>query len=351
MPTPLPFVQTFKTPGTFIWTKASVKIPPAAGIDHYNVQCIGPGGGGMSGSANSQAVSGIAGAAGGSEGGYAAADFTPANMPNSAVVTIPPGGSGGAAVVANLANPTPNGLIGGQSGSTSFDIYMVATSGGCGVSGFGGGSGTVTGPGTSNPVTFQGANGNTVGFGSGNGNPTNGIDGQISTFPGGGGGGGNGGASINDFGNGLIPLPTLIGGAGVGGASGMVNNRSSGGLGQNVGPRGTLIGTTSQAGFSGSGGGAIASYLATDVMFAGQGGDGTIPGQGGGGGGQVPSEANPFTTGQNTTGRGGNGAPGGVIVTTFFFPIPVYYYNWDLVTWFHMSNMARPISLTGRYKS
>lgn len=261
-------VQVFTSNGT--WTKP-------AGAKAVHITCIGAGGGGASGRVSAGQQGG-----GGGAGGSFSERLIPASVLGATeTVTVGIGGPGGAATAA--VNAQNN--FGTKGGDSLVGTWISATGGD--------GGGTVGAGGTaSNRFQFQGGSG-----GSG-GSAAAGNTGGNSGMGGAGGGGGGG---INN-----PPNSQFAGG--IGGAvltNGVTGGTSTGGTaGGGNGANGASTGSLVHCGGGGAGGG---SSLSSN---AGNGGNGGLYGGGGGGGGAV---AFGFTSG-----AGGTGANGIVVITTYF---------------------------------
>lgn len=261
-------VQVFTSNGT--WTKP-------AGAKAVHITCIGAGGGGASGRVSAGQQGG-----GGGAGGSFSERLIPASVLGATeAVTVGVGGPGG--VATSAVNAQNN--VGTKGGDSLVGTWISATGGD--------GGGTVgAGGAASNRFQFQGGSG-----GSG-GSAAAGNTGGNSGMGGAGGGGGGG---INN-------PPTSQFGGGIGGAvltNGVTGGTSAGGTaGGGNGANGASTGSIVHCGGGGAGGG---SSLASN---GGNGGNGGLYGGGGGGGGAV---AFGFTSG-----AGGSGANGIVVITTYF---------------------------------
>jgi hypothetical protein len=276
-------VQIFTSSGT--WTKP-------IGAKSVDVLVIGAGGGGGSGRVNA----GQNGGGGGAGGGLTFRTGIPASILSATeTITVGAGGTGGAGVNA----PNASGISGTSGGDSAFGNYAgnvpwVYAGGGGGGSGAAGGTG-----GGSN-----GRNVNAGGGGGSGGSAANGGAGGGTAISGAGGGGGGGCNTTGSWfagGNGQWVLGNNpIGGQAIGGFT----------AGQ-AGFNGNSMGTYIHAG-GGAGGGA-----GNATGNGGAGGTGGLYGGGGGGGGCCGWY--PGTSGLTySSGAGGNGANGIVIVTTYF---------------------------------
>jgi hypothetical protein len=272
-------IQYFTGNGT--WTKPT-------GAKLVDVLCVSPGVGGGSGRRGAPGTV-RQGGGGGTSGGVSRQTIPAVSLPATVAVTCGVGSTGGAAVTTDDTNGNPPGSV---AGIPKFGTYVFA-----GISLFpsaSGGGGTGAGGLNSTPGT-----GMAVGSASGAASTTGLV-------------GGNAGAS-------------LTGGAGAGGAGGGIstaNVASAGGVGSNIQITNSIIQTGGvpdgalplaavtqpvNSGLPGHGGGGGASSI---TQAAQAGADGGWYGAGGGGGG---ASTNGFASG-----KGGEGAPGIVIVTTYF---------------------------------
>jgi len=269
-------VQIFTTSGT--WTKPT-------GARSVDVLCIAAGGGGASGRVNAGQIGG----GGGAGGGLTFRTQIPASsLGVTETVTVGAGGTGGTAVT----GPNAQGISGTAGGDSSFGTLPQVYAGG--------GNG---GSGTGSSGTGGGGNGRNVNPGAGGGTSSiasaGGAGGSnaIAAAGGGSGGGCNLSGTWLIGGNGQWVLGNnAIGGQAIGG-------QTEGASGTN----GNSMGTFFHAG-GGAGGGAGGV-----TVNAGRGGTGGLYGGGGGGGGCQGTQGSVLTSG-----AGGNGAQGIVIVTTYF---------------------------------
>lgn len=275
---PSAITEVFVSSGN--WTK-----PNGAKLVVFDV-IAGGGGGGAGGKVASGSA--VFGGAGGGGGGYSVVSYAGSDLiDESYAVAIGGGGTGsifGGAIATTGGTSTITG--------TTLGVIARATGGGLGANGTAT-TGTAGGAGTFTSNT--GGGGNITGTGGGgsgsNRAPASGAaGGGCSTAP----------AAFNGGIGGSNVLFSLAGGSGGGGSS--VANGGNGG-------NGNLKTGLSSALLTGSGGGGGgASIFATGS--GGNGGNGSGYGCGGGGGGS--------TTGNGNGGNGGNGAPGIVLVTTYF---------------------------------
>jgi hypothetical protein len=275
----VPNVQWFNsTPGSYTWTKPS-------GAKTVYVFVVGAGGGGGSGRCDAAGTARCGGGGGGA-GAAMPAWFVASDLTSTVAVTVAAGGSGGAAVNTTATS----GNAGGAGGGSVFGTYLRAAGGG------GGGAGTAT-TGLGGASSIGIAPGNSGAAASTTGLVGNGPTGSIGAN-GGGSGGGITSANVASNGGGS-PITSL-------GAS---TNSAAAGVVDTTAP--TAGAAITVQGDVGCGGGGGASSITTNAQAgasaAGYGG-------GGGGGGSVL-----FTAGNLTSsGAGGNGAQGYVLVVTYF---------------------------------
>jgi len=281
-------VQLFTASGT--WTKPTTGVPKAV-----LVQIWAGGGGGGSGARRASGTL-ATGGAGGPGSGVSERWLDPSLLGTTEPVTVGVGGTGGAAVTTDDTNGNPGGAAGlSRFGATSPTYGAVAL---LGTPQAGGGTSTWA------------AVGGTGGVGSSG----NGANGGNSSATGGTGSGG---------GTGAVPAPGTAPGAGAGGglavttpvatAGGKGGSPSLavdfGGLAGSAGGSAAGNGLAQPGGFAapgGAGGGGGSSTTGAGVA----GGNGANYGAGGGGGGA--------SLNGNASGKGGDGAPGAVVVTTYF---------------------------------
>ena len=270
-------VQIFTASGT--WTKP-------AGAKSVNILCIAGGAGGCSGRVNA----GQSGGGGGGAGSLTERSGIPASiLGTTETVTVGAGGAGGAAI--NAANA--QNVVGVTGGDSIFGTTPWAYTQGGGVP----------------AVPNNGANGSAgsrgwfIGGSGGAGGTaavgTASTGGQVAGAGGGGGGGCSVGGQFYAGGNGF-PSLAQPGGQVAGGSTAGAN-----------GANGLSLNTIIAAGGGGAGGAGNATGN------AGAGGNGGVYGGGGGGGGCCGWI--PGTSGLTySSGKGGDGANGIVIITTYF---------------------------------
>lgn len=295
-------VQIFTTPGAFTWTKPVIGNPT-----WVEIVCIGGGGGGGSGAYS--AVSSAAGGGGGAAGGC----YSWCKVLCSLVGATEPGNVGAGGTAGAPITTVGAGVQGIAYSSTTHASWFGDTIPGgqnfCHASGgqSGGGGGATGNAGGAGSIQTGGMWAGTAGGpGGANGGGGGGAGQTISPATGGGAGGGGGGGSVSAVNAEAVgaagaswPLwMSLIGGRGTGGAV-----HTSGGAGSNA-PGGVYL-----PGAGGGGGGS--SNLASTA--GGTGGAGGLYGGGGGGGGAGDAQNNAVGSG-----GGGNGAPGCVVVITYF---------------------------------
>lgn len=345
----MPFYFTqkiYKRPGIYQWTRP----PTGVGAGPFGttylltiVTVIAGGSGGGSGfSSNITQVAFTDGGSGGNAGGYAQGSFPAAVLPALEDIIVGKGTLGGVAAVAAgvgiTSAPSVDSLIAnpssfGHSGSTQ--TYIECAPGQPSTIGIGG----TASVGNNSTNTIANRGGTQIPIDALGGNP------QFSTGPGITTGGLQ---SWNPTGN----------NAGAGGGTVNLNNVVCGGDGGGVnfigGGSGNSSAQPAHAGsYPGAGGGSSGTQTSGNAV--GGAGANAFPntGAGGGGGGAATSRS---TAGGGViiSGNGGNGSDGLVQVTDVFI-LPLlgnpYYWDFNRSTFFHMMNMARPISLTGRYQS
>lgn len=333
--------RTYLTPGIYQWIKPSIvpnSGPQGSTYLQTIVTVIGAGSGGQSGNVNVNQTVGQQGGNGGGGGGFGQAIYLPSALAAIEDVVVAAGTAGGNAnsIIANLTNAVAgqNGLTPTQ--SSIFGAHISCPGGNRSDNPFGG---TPTVIGGTSVINLRGGNGALC---------VNGIDVQPGVGPG-----------ITNGGSPTFTNQNNNGGAPGGTASVVVLHPTSGqggAVGNAPGGRGLInsSGNAQSGSFPGTGGGAAISTTGNAPFTAGSGAPAALnSGSGGGGGGAASVYAIGGAT-NITSGAGGSGANGAVqTVDVFLLPPPtnVIYIQWDIVAWFHMMNMARPISLTGRYKS
>jgi hypothetical protein len=348
---------TYKTPGIYLWMKPST----IAGSGPFGSTyletifvCIGAGSGGSSGTSTSGTAAGTGGGPGGNGGAYAQATYLPGALPAFENLIVGAGSPGA------IANPTSSNSVNSNARVDSVNAGLSSITSSSGVllncpGGQTSASSVVSTPtvnGGSNVVQFSGC----ANLGVPTINNVASPGASIST-----------GFMVVSAGN--HPSWQVPPGNNCGAAGGCVNTVAfalahgvrkacNGGgiafLGGGQGLDDSI--TTAGAGVTpGAGGGAAGSVLAIAPITAGNGApalNNTGAGGGGGGGAELTSINSPglFVTG----GNGGKGSDGLIQTTDIYtFPalLPPTYFDWDKAAYFHMMNMARPISLTGRYQS
>jgi hypothetical protein len=320
MSKPLTFSQIYDAPGAYVW--ALPLLPVGSIILQVRVRVVGAGGGGYGGAVLNNDNTGVGGGGGGG-GAYAEATYVPgSSLPATLPVVVGAAGVGSLGVSATPTNGAEP-LNSTDGGASSFGTAIVCGGGqGCGFEGNGS-------PG------FPAVDGVLYG-------PTN-----IKTHAGGAGGGLISGDGV------IVPAPAGSGGGAGGNANpafsphidGYAGNDTSGG----VGVTDETLAAQGETGASGAGGGGNFSTPARNAdNHAGAGGNANVAGGGGGGGGGA-SCSNAFFS---FSGAGGNGAPGYVQVDVLYsYAVPVGRYPLAQLPVHQAVNMARPISLTGRYKA
>jgi hypothetical protein len=285
-----PQIDIFSTPGTFTggWTKP-------VGAKQVVFECVAGGGGGGAG-LKVAAGTAVSGGGGGGSGGYSRALINAAHLPDTDVYTVTVG-SGGTGGVAGGTAATA-GTVSRVAGSTLgiFINAAVGAAGGVGVSGGNSSGGFAGAPagntGGAGNITGAGGNGSGQGYapssggaGGGCGTPTT-PPGPFQPFP-----GGVGGAAH-----------FISGGAASAGTASTLTNGTNGG----TIPTRAIPSLVMNGGGGGGGGATTASGFS-----GGNGGNGTGYGTSGGGGGSCSAAT-------GTAGNGGAGAPGIVVITTYF---------------------------------
>lgn len=289
----LPYGNVFKYQN---WTKP-------AGATLVKFTLCGPGGGGGSG-ARQATTSNRTGGGGGGGGGWQEVTMPASQIPETPIYIIVPNGGYGGLPITTDNTVGMNGARGGGGGAATricntevaYTASEVSLGAGSGYGGTGGGTGT-TAAGGSGAINTQ-----YNGGAGGAGNTTTGSQATNATLVGAGGGGG-GGAAANS-------TTTAAGGN----TATIVTVRSLSPTFVTPGNGTTQMNSTTntdyypvKAGFPGIGGGGGAYKTATN---GGNGGNATNYCAGGGGGG---ASDNGYTSG-----AGGIGADGCVVITTYF---------------------------------
>lgn len=336
---------TYFVPGTYLYVRPLIGAgngPLGSTYLKTTISVQAAGSGGASGGAiNNQNVGAVPGN-GGNGGAYGRADYLPTDLAVTEDLFVGKGSLGGATV--SLLGTTTSVIAGVQSvagGNSKFGtVNKITCPGGT----------TSNGQATSTPTISGGTNtvavvGGIQLFANVNIDPQSPTGplifapGHIATWNTQGNNAGTAGGSAS-----FVSSPS----GKFGGDGGDIN-----GIGRGIGAA-NLAGTAPGGNAPGCGGGGNGCNLASLFpVIGGPGASGAInKGQGGGGGGLAVNAKN--SGGPVVGGAAGNGSDGFVQVTDYFqLPDapPVRYIQWDLITWFHMMNMARPISLTGRYES
>ena len=323
-------VQSFTTRGIYTWTK-----PANATV--MKVVLYGGGGGGGSGSGS---ASGLSGGGGGGGGAYNERFFLAADLPQTGIVQVAAGGTGGIGIsTSTIGNPGTGAQasrfgIQGQSILPSYVVAFGGSGGGGGDAsgnncGGGGGGGTAT-AGSVGSASASGAGGApfpsayVVGIGVCAGSGAAGLFASDSSssqgcaeFGGGGGCGGNriststnaGGSSVFGGGGGgggaanQATTPPTAGGTSASNTTGGGGAAGTNGASPAAGSNGA-DGNCSRGGSGGGGGGSSA------VTNGAKGGNGGSHGGGGGGGGAA-------NVGTNKGGNGGEGGDGAVYIFSY----------------------------------
>lgn len=338
----------YRIPGVYQWIKPSI----AAGGGPFGstylqtiATVVGPGSGGGSGEANNAQATGGPGGPGGGAGAYAQVTYLPAALLALESIVVGAGTLGGApAQVVGIGLQAQTGLNSVTAGPASIFGAHISC---------GGGNTSGNQIGATAPAIIGGSNitSNGGGFGQSSGNgqrnqpgigPSILAGGAFRTwYPTGTNGGAPGGCTSSVTGafvgnNAGAVYPATVG------AQGLTNSTS-------VAPNGRIIGP-----FSNGGAASGASIAGIFPITAGAGTDAPPNSGAGGGGGGAATNLVSAGGGLITSGAGGKGSDGFVQITDVFTlppALPTYVFNLEIIAWYHMFNMARPISLTGRYKS
>jgi hypothetical protein len=272
-----------------VWTKP-------AGAKQVVVECVAGGGGGGYGGKGAAGTA-LYGGAGGGAGGYSRVSIDAAQLTEATyTVTVGIGGNGGiGATLTNATLGTPTRFIGAVQGQLA-----GANAGGV-VAGNGGTAAPTAGSGGAPAPNSGGIASITVTAGSGSGS-------NFAPTSGGAGGGLTAAAVVGSLGS---PVNVFNGGSG--GNNAFVGLISSGGQARSTTDGVSATPTTARTLSSllingGGGGGGGACSFATGS--GGNGANGSGYGSGGGGGGA--------TIGSGERSNGGNGAPGVMVITTYF---------------------------------
>jgi hypothetical protein len=272
-----PQIDRFAGSGT--WTKP-------AGAKQVLFECVAGGGGGGAGIKVAAATISSGGGAGGS-GGYSRATINAADLTDATyTVTVGAGGSGGTAGGAG-AGPGTNSSV---AGSTLGQFIFAQR-------GTGGGVGATPGNSTGG---LAGIPGGVAGL-SGTAGAAGGTTGS--------GGANNYGPSAGGSGGGTSTTAAFAGGSGGNNTITGLTAATAGTLGGGAGGTVTPINIPSLV-MNGGGGAGGGSSITSN---GGAGGNGTGFGCGGGGGGSCSSNTAGFVAG-----NGGAGAPGIIMITTYF---------------------------------
>jgi hypothetical protein len=279
-----PQIDLYTTSGS--WTKP-------VGAKEVYVQCVAGGGGGGYGGKQTAGTA-VFGGAGGGSGGYSHATIDASQLTDASyTITVGSGGNGG--IGATLTNATL-GTLSSFAGITQGTL-LRASAGGT-VAGNGGTVAPTSG-GAGAPMGNGGGAANITGTG-GAGSGTN-----FSPSSGGAGGGITAAAVVGNI--------TGVFNGGTSGTNHFVGLISNGGVASATANGGSATPTTPRTlstlmiNGSGGGGGGACSFA---TGSGGNGANGSAYGSGGGGGGS--------TIGSGDRSNGGNGAPGAVMITTYF---------------------------------
>lgn len=281
-------LNAYVNPGASTWTKP-------AGANAITVTIMGGGGGGGSGRRGAAGTI-RGGGGGGASGAYTTQTFPASLLGATETVTVGAAGTGAAGITVN----DTSGSAGTGGGQSSFGTWATANGGPAG----GGGTAGVGGPGGAGPTggTIIGVSGGTGGDGTNVANA--GVAGPY--LVGGGGGGGGGISAANASQN---------------GANGGNATSIAGGLGGVVGASNATVGTGVTSG-NVSGGGGGGGGAATDHL------NGANAGIFGGGGGAGGASLN-----GTTSGNGGSGAQGIVLVLTVTLTLCSFLGRLLVLTW------------------
>ena len=322
------------------------------GVDYVTVVAIGGGGGGPSGGMSSRNTTGTAyTVSGGSGGGGSRVAYLPnfyVGDQTTVAIGIGAGGSGGTANVftksaASTNTSSQNGAAASSGGATTFGSFLTVNGGGAGVRGTvytstvaaGPAGGTAAGASTTSIFSLSDSIGGAGGVAGSAGTASDAANAAFApgtstvqgvtllplvqgTYSGAGAAGGTVTATYVGF----TPSQNYLGAAGTGGASGFIAGGGSGG-GLGIRTNGTLLfGAASSGGTGGAGGagGNIASPhnqlgSGTATIVAGTGGSASAySGAGGGAGGAILWNGTGSVRLDLTTGVGGVGGGGLLVV-------------------------------------
>ena len=281
-----------KSPQIDIYTGSTTWTKPI-GAKQVVIECVSGGGGGGYGGKGAAGTA-LYGGAGGGSGGYSRVAIDASELTEASyTVTVGIGGAGGngstltnagLGTFTRFAGAIQGQLAGANSGAT------VAGNGGAALPSNGSGGSPTANSGGASSITTTGGSGTGSGFA-----PTSG-----------GAGGGLTAAAV-------VGSSTGIFGGGSGGNNAIVGLQSAGGAASSVANGVSATATAARTlsslvinGCGGAGGGACSFATGS----GGNGSNGTGYGSGGGGGGS--------TIGSGDRSNGGNGAPGVMVITTYF---------------------------------
>lgn len=297
-----PPVDVFTENGT--WNKPE-------NLDYIEVILVGAGAGGTSGGILewNGGLGGFRGGGGG--GGRLHCTIPAADLPSSLNVEVGVGGAGGAAVSGNTPVDANPGTAGGASSimHPTDPTKFLRAGGGVSTGGsvrYRGGGYTVSWPGSGLTVLESGWGG--AGSSAGAASPN--FDSPKAA--GGGGPGGAGSSLASDSGTDVDP-PERDGGTG---GTELGTPSAGGAAGAAEGARGADGTPGAVLGLPGGGGGGGGGASKASTSPAGDGGDGGYPGGGGGAGGSAILRQT--SSPSKTSGKGGNGADGVVIIIPHF---------------------------------